>query len=77
MRPSSLSVPDVLALPLGEAEQKLLQAGFEVTEVQEARGPKAEEKGFELRVARLRVTGTKAQLVVVRTRPEPVRRGAP
>ncbi|MDK2784248.1 MAG: hypothetical protein PWQ86_732 [Bacillota bacterium] len=78
MNPSSQPVPDVLALPLAEATQKLVQAGLEVVEVQETRGPKAkEDEGLELRVARILVTGAKAQLVVVRTRPEPVRRGAP
>ncbi|MDI3537995.1 MAG: hypothetical protein PWP12_27 [Bacillota bacterium] len=77
MSPSPVPVPDILALPLKEAENKLAQAGFEIGEVRETRGPRTEDEGLELRVARIRVTGTKVQLVVVRTQPGPVWRGAP
>ncbi|BCV24958.1 MAG TPA: hypothetical protein GXX50_00230 [Firmicutes bacterium] len=72
-------LPDILARPLGEARGRLAAAGFARVEIKTARAPGqgAPPPGCEVRVARVKLIGETVELVVVETRSEPVRQGAP
>lgn len=72
-------VPDVVGLPLGEALSHLAQAGWTEVDVLITRAPGWTQApaAWEEYVARVRQDGAKLHLVVVETRSEPVRQGAP
>lgn len=77
MNQSTESIPDVLALPLAEALERLAGAGLRVGDIRETAAPGRPGGSQLLRVARVKAAGEKVDLVVVSAPPGPSPRTAP